>query len=830
MNELLAAALVACIELGLIFRTVPADGKFYPLDVEGKTIHNGAGRIRLFFDGEGGQAWNHITSESRLFWANTNQIHTPIEQAERRQRADAERERAERELAGARQKAKEISLKILSVAQPPKDNVYLMKKCVLPTDRLLEIPLETLVKLIGYHPKAKGKSFTGMQILIAPVSNRQGVTTIEMIDETGLKAGLSNGQKKGCCWTTGKLPAGDGTGLTVGIGEGVVTMLTYYMSSGHIGIASLSCGNMKEVALLLRGIYPKATIIIVSDIGNGEQSAVEAARSVNALIVKPTVPTGSTGTDINDVYTELGPDEAKRQIEMAAPVDPIKVPVSDTEVTTEILTGQDDDHQLTAAVDRLALLPPLQYDKVRKDEAKALGVRPSTLDASIKVARKGNGSDDSPFVEVEPWPKPIDGAVLLSAITSTIRRFIICERETANAAALWIMMCWFIEVILIAPLAVITAPEKRCGKSLLLGLIGNLVPKPLMSSNISPSALYRSIELWQPTLLIDEADACLKDNEELRGLINCGHTRDGAYTLRCVGDDHTPKRFNVWGAKAISGIGHVADTLMDRSIVLELRRKLPHESVDRIRHADPNLFSDLRSMLARFADDNSEPVRLARPELPFSLNDRAQDNWEPLLAIATVAGGDWLNFATAAALKLSGGESPSMGVGAELLADIKEIFDHKKIDHIFTAELIHALISDDEKRWASYNRGYEITPRQVAAKLKEYGVHSKTVRIGTATSKGYDRGQLTEAFARYIPLPISNDTIQLLPIENVTTSQIPEQADQFVTNNPSRYPSVTDRTTCSSPPIGTCDVNMDKSPILVNEIIDLTGIDFDVIS
>lgn len=100
----------------------------------------------------------------------------------------------------------------------------------------------------------------------------------------------------------------------------------------------------------------------------------------------------------------------------------------------------------------------------------------------------------------------------------------------------------------------------------------------MFASNITAAALFRSIEMWSPTLLIDEADAFLKDNEDMRGLLNAGHTRTTAYTVRTVGDDHTPKRFNLWGAKAISGIGKLADTIMDRAIVLELRRKLDCET------------------------------------------------------------------------------------------------------------------------------------------------------------------------------------------------------------------------------------------------------------
>ena len=190
-----------------------------------------------------------------------------------------------------------------------------------------------------------------------------------------------------------------------------------------------------------------------------------------------------------------------------------------------------------------------------------------------------------PFVQTDPWPEPVNPAQLLTDIAATIQRFIVCDEEVSHAVALWVAMTWFIDVVQVAPMAVITAPEKRCGKTLLLSLLGRLSARAITASSISPAALFRTIDAWQPTLLIDEADAFMKDNEELRGLLNSGHTRDSAYVIRTVGENFTPTKFNTWGAKALAGIGHVADTLMDRAVILELRRKLPHEKVERIRNA-----------------------------------------------------------------------------------------------------------------------------------------------------------------------------------------------------------------------------------------------------
>ena len=305
-----------------------------------------------------------------------------------------------------------------------------------------------------------------------------------------------------------------------------------------------------------------------------------------------------------------------------------------------------------------------------------------------------------------------------------------------------------------------------------------------------------------PTLLIDEADAFMRDNEELRGILNSGHTRESAYVIRTVGDSFTPTKFNTWGAKALAGIGHVADTLMDRAVIFELRRKLPHEKVERIRYAEPGLFDDLRSKLARFAEDYSDQVRQARPPLPHSLNDRAQDNWEPLLAIAMSAGNEWLQLGTTAALKLSGSDSDTQTVGTELLADIREIFG-QDLDRITTAELIRLLCTDGEKPWATFNRGNTITPRQVAKRLKEYGILSHTIRIGIETAKGYTIDQFREVFSRYLPIPHEL---------SVTTSQTSIHAALAVTDNPPCHLDEMQNVTRKPLASEGCDVVTDKNP------------------
>ncbi|HGP1315667.1 TPA: DUF3631 domain-containing protein [Pseudomonas aeruginosa] len=408
------------------------------------------------------------------------------------------------------------------------------------------------------------------------------------------------------------------------------------------------------------------------------------------------------------------------------------------------------------------------------------------------------------FTEVEPWPKPIKGDELLDEICVALHRFVAADKETIRAAALWSTFTWLIDVVQVAPIANITAPEKRCGKSILLTALGKLAYRPMQVANIAPAPLYRAIELWSPTLLIDEVDAFLAAYDEARGILNSGFTRDSAFVIRCVGDDHMPTRFNVWGAKALCGIGKIADTLADRSIPLRLRRRVAGEKVERLRHSDPGMWERFQAKLARWTMDNAVKVSDARPDLIKGLNDRANDAWEPLLAIADVAGGHWPKSARQAAIVLHGLEGDTPSIGAELLQDVKSVFEDKNISKIFSADLLEALLADDEAPWATWNRGKPMSPRQLAAKLADFGIKSGTVRQGYDTKKGYSIDQFTDAFNRYLsPNP---------PSQSVTPSQPSNGEASSVSQSVTHGVRVTDKKTLKATGDAACDGVTDKTP------------------
>ena len=179
----------------------------------------------------------------------------------------------------------------------------------------------------------------------------------------------------------------------------------------------------------------------------------------------------------------------------------------------------------------------LEYDRQREDAAERLGVRVGTLDKAIWKQRASAENDDGalPHWKIEPSPEPVDGAKLLNNLRQVFRRYIVLPKGADVALPLWVLHAWTYDAGDISPFMVLVSPTKRCGKTNVLILLYYLTPRSELASNISAAALFRYIEEVRLTLLIDEADAFVKDNEELRGICQLSAKVQGSGSDRRAG-------------------------------------------------------------------------------------------------------------------------------------------------------------------------------------------------------------------------------------------------------------------------------------------------------
>jgi Protein of unknown function (DUF3631) len=283
--------------------------------------------------------------------------------------------------------------------------------------------------------------------------------------------------------------------------------------------------------------------------------------------------------------------------------------------------------------------------------------------------------------------------------------------------------------------------------------MNELVARPLLTSNATPASIFRTIEKASPTILIDEADTFLKDNEELRGILNSGH-RNGGQIIRTVGEDHEPRQFSTWSPAAIAMIGRLPDTLEDRSVSISLRRKKPTERVQQFRSDRCHDLKIIARKIARWAADNRAALAAADPATG-ALTNRKADNWRPLFAIADLAGGIWTRIARTVA-ETAEAAKDDQSVRSMVLSDIRDIFAARPgVDRLPSVALADALGAMENRPWSEWRNGKPITPAALARLLGPFGIIPSTRREGNLTFKGYLLSSFAEAFESYLP----NETV-----------------------------------------------------------------------
>lgn len=412
----------------------------------------------------------------------------------------------------------------------------------------------------------------------------------------------------------------------------------------------------------------------------------------------------------------------------------------------------------------LAVMDALAYERSRVAAAEHLKLEPARLDVLVKkIQQKIEDNKNKAHAiagpltkEHEPWPHPVNLSDVLSEIYQVYKDFVVAKTEVLIAATLWVALTYVFRIFDTLPIAFVTSPDKRSAKTRFLTISAAFCNKPLIASNITPVTLFRLLAQESPTLLIDEADTFMNSNESFRGILNAGHTKKAAFVYRLEKVDFYTKvvEYNVFSPKMIASIGNQADTIMDRSIRLELLRKLETEKVRPMYEFDAAASDVVCQKLARFSSDAKDALENCRPIYLEGLNDRAKDIWQPILAIAEYAGSDWLEMAKHAALEISGKEVDVQSKESVMLAAISKAVSLKKVKRITVHELMDLIADDSEVEWSPYSKTRDLKSREMTKILRKFGVHSKTIRVGAAgsegTAKGYSVDQFGDVFSRYV--------------------------------------------------------------------------------
>jgi hypothetical protein len=396
---------------------------------------------------------------------------------------------------------------------------------------------------------------------------------------------------------------------------------------------------------------------------------------------------------------------------------------------------------------------------------------------------------------------PPDGAEVLSQVAEMLSRLVAFpSQECCDAVALWAAHAHGLDAFETTPRLALLSPVPQSGKTRTLEVLDMLTPEPMHAANPSAAALFRQVATKRPTLLMDECDTYLglrtaEKHEELRGLVNAGHRR-GAVAYRCVGEPAKMevKEFPAFAAVALAGIGDIPPTVLDRSVLIKMRRRAPNERVEPFRERKVRPQGEaLCKRLATWVQANLGALAAIEPEMPEGIVDRPADVWEPLIALGDIAGRDWPERARQSAVVINGARAaadPSLGI--QLLADIRTVFGGS-FERLSSEELVSRLCELEEAPWGDL-RGKAMDARGMARRLKPFDVRPQLIRLGEQVRRGYNRTDFYDSWERYLPPLIPPDTVTSVTSETaqVTGSLLVTDAERVTDTTVTENRTATD--------------------------------------
>jgi hypothetical protein len=375
--------------------------------------------------------------------------------------------------------------------------------------------------------------------------------------------------------------------------------------------------------------------------------------------------------------------------------------------------------------------------------------------------------------EKDKGPEPIvdDTATLAGLLYETVEdvtRYVVFDSDhQPRAVALWESHCYFIEAFDVSPRLLVTAPTIRAAKSRLLDVVQRVAPRARRCGSTTGASMFRLIaQLKNPTLLIDEADRVFRNAgidpgaDLLAQVIDQGHERGNPAqrTERDSDGQWVVQDFETFTPTAIAGVDrgkNWPDSVLDRAIVIRMRRRKKTEKVERLRKRDVSAHrgQELARRWAGYAQSHPElaaSLSGAYPDLPAELNDRACDSWEPLLAIADAAGGEWPGFARRAAKHLTGSDEDMDDLGVQLLTDLQRVWPAHDVE---TGKELTEILKDDDDDglWRNYGKqGKGLTPKSMATILRPFGIHPGQFKVDGRKIRGYARADFEKPWGAYV--------------------------------------------------------------------------------
>jgi hypothetical protein len=420
----------------------------------------------------------------------------------------------------------------------------------------------------------------------------------------------------------------------------------------------------------------------------------------------------------------------------------------------------------TEVVEPLAKLPRASRVTVVKAISKELDLsRTEVKELLGDFERRQNPkteNEETLWEKVEPYPEPVLLQQVLNDLCEYISTYVVLERYYVDILALWTIMTWVYEKFAVVPFLLVNSPVHRAGKSTLVENLYRVVRRGILTSNVTTAVLFRLVDTYHPTLLFDEADTLLKDNEDLTSIVNVAYKKSGV-VWRVNTETKKLENFQCFAPIALAGNNpQMAIPTRDRCIEIKLKRKLPGEKCESAEwEIVENHANQIKPHIARAVLDITplleELLKKASniPELQDlkAHNSRAYDIAKPLVRLAQLADlqaygriveGGWFERAVTAIKETYKNKTENEGKRETLLRDIKTVFDQTQQEALPSKELLTKLKQLDESPWD------DLSERTLAKMLKPFEVKPKVMRFNEKEARGYLRQSFDDPWKRYL--------------------------------------------------------------------------------
>lgn len=357
---------------------------------------------------------------------------------------------------------------------------------------------------------------------------------------------------------------------------------------------------------------------------------------------------------------------------------------------------------------------------------------------------------------IAPWLAPLDAGQMFARARAVFSSHLAEPSATLDTLVLWSLHAWCVRAgsgaFDVSPRLVLLGNDARADHARALRLLAWLTPSPLIVSRTVAAHLVRALEAERPTLLLDDVAGGMFYRRDMRTLIAAGATSDGLF-LGAPTERNRNGRSPCFAPTAIATTSALPEDVRVRAIVVPMAPTPAGRTRPSLREV-PDEVLELRAQMQAFAARTAVSLFDADAVMPRHFGIASRENWAPLIAVALAIGSRFGARTVAAAEALDRAE-PAPVSNLALLADVRAGFGADGRTHVPSADMIMKLVADPERPWGRVHRGRRIDARDLAERLRSFGLRPVSLKTaGGEVVRGYRGDDLAEAYARYLNAPL----------------------------------------------------------------------------